>query len=151
MKRLILLIVIGIIISSCYDDQGGCTCEQANNYNSINRYDDGTCIYDDCNISVSTGDDFNIQISGMTQNQDSFNIGEQLIIEMTSPIYSFGQAESVGLYLNETLVYSFGIWVYFGNNMKEITIPNVLCSDCYTIRVFNSVDEVYISDSFVIR
>ena len=150
MKNIVLLFLILTVLStSCYDNQEGCTCSQAINYNSTARNDDGSCIYD-CTTSVTTGSIYQMEISAISQYHNSVKVNDEIKILMNNLQYSFSQASSVDLYLNEALVHSFGSWLYFENNTRSFTIPTVICSGCYTIRVFKS-DDVYISEVFTIN
>ena len=108
-----------------------------------------------CNISsVTTGPNYSISIQN---NQNIFNFLDDITIQMISSSFSFGQASSVDLYINETYIHSFGSWVVFNNNSRTFTLPSssqISASNCYTIRVFNGslpgTGDVYITNSFTI-
>lgn len=87
-----------------------------------------------------------------------FYAGNSYAITMFSSVYTFGQANEVALYLNETKVYSFGTYLLFNNspgNTRTFNFPSGLTPfPCYTIRVTkteNSKNVVYVTPKFEIR
>lgn len=108
-----------------------------------------------CGITtVSNGQNYTIVISA-----SSFSPGQDIIVNMNSSVYSFGQAKNVSLYCNETKAYDFGSWLYFSGNSRTFTIPSSIKSDhCFTIRVTKegssvsaSDDDIYVSNKFSIQ
>ena len=100
-----------------------------------------------CNITSSTtGTNYSVT----SPTQSVFNSGDSYTITLYSPIYSFGQASSVELYLDENQVFSLGTWLNFPNNTRTFILPTVATtSNCYTLRVFKASD-IYISTPFTI-
>lgn len=87
-----------------------------------------------------------------------FYAGNSYAITMFSTVYTFGQANEVALYLNETKVYSFGTYLLFNNspgNTRTFNFPSGLTPfPCYTIRVTkteNSKNVVYVTPKFEIK
>lgn len=66
-----------------------------------------------------------------------YNFGDQITIQMNHPSYAYNQG-GIELFLNETLVASYGSASVFTNNSRTITLPSssqISASNCYTIRV----------------
>ena len=61
-----------------------------------------------------------------------FNQGDSYTITMSSSTFSFGQANEIALYNNESKVHSFGTFLNFASNRRTITLPSgIPNSDCY--------------------
>ena len=100
-----------------------------------------------CNIiGITTGTNFTMQ----TSFQSYYTQGNSYTITMYSPVYSFGQANSVALYDGDVFIYSFGSWLVFTNNTRTFTLPgSIPASNCYNIRVIKGSD-LYVSPTFII-
>ena len=86
--------------------------------------------------------------------KESYNSGDQIVLSMDSDQYSFGQAKLISLFHNNNQIYSFGKWLVFNSNKKEITLPKNMISEdseCFDVRIFYAADEVYISKTFLIK
>lgn len=108
-----------------------------------------------CSITTTTnGQDYTIELT-----DSKFTKGQDIIVNMISTVYNFGQAKNVALYLNETLYHDFGSWLYFSGNSRSFTIPNSAESGhCFTIRVTKegptvseTDDEIYVSEKISIE
>lgn len=99
-----------------------------------------------CSITASTtGQNYMIQT-----NPGPYSPGMNFEINMVSSSYNFGQAGSVGLYCNETLIHSFGSYLYFNSNIRTFVIPSSIKGDnCFTMRVTKGAD-LYVSNPFQI-
>ncbi len=115
--------------------------------------DAGTTISDDesittnCQISQqTTGKYYSIKIPAKTY----FKGGESIQVSMDSPTYQFGQASTIRLYDGDMQVHSFGNWLVFSNNTRNLILPTTLkSSNCYNIHVLNNGD-VYVTNKFTI-
>jgi len=105
-----------------------------------------------CSITTSTtGQNYTIEIS-----KSEFTKGEEIVVNMNSPVYTFGQAKNVSLYFNEIKAHDFGSWLYFSGNSRTFIVPSTINSNhCYTLRVTkegpsvsNTDDDIYVSSKF---
>lgn len=101
-----------------------------------------------CQISQqTTGKYYSIRIPTKTY----FKGGESIQVSMDSPTYQFGQASTIRLYDGDTQVHSFGNWLVFSNNTRNLTLPtNLKSSNCYNIHVLNNAGDVYVTSKFTI-
>lgn len=108
-----------------------------------------------CSIKAETsGQLYTMELSG-----SKFEPGQNITVQMTSSVYSFGQAKNVSIYSNESLIHDFGAWLYFSENSRSFTLPTTIPpGSCYTLRVTKegptvsgSDDELYVSSIFRIK
>jgi hypothetical protein len=100
-----------------------------------------------CNVSATTnGSTFIMQ----TSSQSYFTQGESYPITMYSSVFDIGQVNNIKLYDGNLFIYSFGNWIVFTNNTKNLILPHSIpVSNCYNIRVEDGSD-LYVSPNFTI-
>lgn len=101
-----------------------------------------------CQISQqTTGKDFNIQIP----SKSYYKAGSTIKITMYSPTYSFNQASGTWLYDGDNQIMSFGNWLVFSSNSRDLTLPATLAtSNCYNIQVMDNAGNVYVTNKFTV-
>mgnify|MGYP007063419345 CR=1 FL=1 len=86
--------------------------------------------------------------------KDLYKSGDKIVLSMDSEQFSFGQATQISLFHNNIQVYSFGKWLIFNANKREVVLPRNMISEnaeCFDIRIFYASDEVYVSKTFLMK
>ncbi|MDA0784288.1 MAG: hypothetical protein O2928_15215 [Proteobacteria bacterium] len=101
-----------------------------------------------CQISQkTTGSNFTIQIP----SKSYYKSGETITVTMNSPTFKFGQASTIRLYDGDNQLSSFGNWLVFSNNSRDLVLPSTLsASNCYNIQVLDNAGSVYVTGKFTI-
>ena len=101
-----------------------------------------------CQISQkTTGSNFTIQIP----SKSYYKSGETITVTMSSPTFKFGQASTIQLYDGDNQLSSFGNWLVFSNNSRDLVLPSTLsASNCYNIQVLDNAGSVYVTGKFTV-